>query len=43
MHTLVTKLVTLSVRKSYMALKEIQSKICRFHGSLSQNGSRPLY
>jgi len=25
-----------------MALTEIQLKICRFHGSLSQKGSRPL-
>jgi len=25
-----------------MALTEIQLKTCRFHGSLSQTGSRPL-
>jgi len=25
-----------------MALTETQLKICRFHGSLSQKGSRPL-
>ena len=42
MHTLVSKLVALSVEKYYMALTEIQLKICRFHGSLSQKGSRPL-
>jgi len=42
MHTLVHKLVALSVEKYYMALTEIQLKICRFHGSLSQKGSRPL-
>ena len=42
MHTLVNKLVTLSVEKYYMALAEIQLKICRFHGFLSQKGSRPL-
>jgi len=41
MHTLV-KLVALSVEKYYMALTEIQIQICRFHGSLSQKGSRPL-
>jgi len=43
MHTLVSKLVALSVEKYFMALTEIQSKICRFHGYLSQNGSRPRY
>jgi len=42
MYTLVSKLVALSVKKYYMALTESQIKICRFHGSLSQNGSRPL-
>jgi len=42
MHTLVSKLVALSVEIYYMALAEIQLKICRFHGSLSQRGSRPL-
>jgi len=42
MHTLVGKLVALSVEKYYIALTEIQLKICRFHGSLSQKGSRPL-
>ena len=42
MHTLFSKLVALSVEKYYMALTEIQLKICRFHGSLSQKGSRPL-
>jgi len=42
MHTLVNKLVALSVEKYYMALTEAQSKICRFHDSLSQKGSRPL-
>jgi len=41
MHTLV-KLVALSVAKYYMALTEIQLKLCRFHGSLSQKSSRPL-
>jgi len=39
---LVSKLVTLGVEKYYMALTEIQLKICRFHGSPSQKGSRPL-
>jgi len=38
MHTL----VALSVEKYYMGLTEIQLKICRFHGSFSQKGSRPL-
>jgi len=42
MHTLVSKLVALSVEKYYMALAEIQLKICRFHGFLSQKGSRSL-
>jgi len=42
MHTSVSKLVALSVEKYYMALTEIQLKICRFHGSLNQKGSRPL-
>jgi len=42
MHTLVGKLVALSVEKYYMALTEIQLKICRFHGPLSQKGSRSL-
>jgi len=42
MHTLVSKLVASSVEKYYTALTEIQLKICRFHGSLSQKGSRPL-
>jgi len=41
MHTLVGKLVALSVEKYYMALTEIQLNICRFHGALSQKGSRP--
>jgi len=39
---LVSKLVALSVEKYYMALMAIQLKICRFHGSLSQKGSRHL-
>jgi len=26
-----------------MALMETQLKVCRFHGSLSQKGSRPLF
>jgi len=43
MHTLVSKLVELSVEKYYMALTEMQSKICGFHGSLSQKHSRPLF
>jgi len=42
MHTLVSKLVALSVEKYYMALTEVQLKIYRFHGSLCQKGSRPL-
>jgi len=33
---------TLSVEKYYMVFTKIQLKICRFHGSLSQKGSRPL-
>jgi len=41
MHTLISKIVALSVEKYYMALTEIQLKIYRFHGSLSQKGSRP--
>jgi len=40
---LVSKLVALSVEKYYMALMEIQLKICRFHDSLSQKGSRPMF
>jgi len=40
MHTLVSKLVALSVEKYYMALTELQLKICRFHDSLSQKGCR---
>jgi len=43
MHTLVSKLVALSVEKYYMALTEIQFIICRFLGSLNQKGSRPLH
>jgi len=42
MHVLVSKLVALSVENYFMALTEIQLKTCRFHGSLSQKGSRPL-
>jgi len=42
MHTLVSKLVALSVEKYYMALTEIQLTMCMFHGSLSQKGSRSL-
>jgi len=42
MHTLVSKLVALSVEKYYMALMEIQLKMCRFHDFPSQKGSRPL-
>jgi len=42
MHTLVSKLVALSVEQYYMALTEIQLKICRLHGSLRQKGSQPL-
>jgi len=42
MHALVSKLVALRVEKYYMALTEIQLKICRFPGSLSQKSSRPL-
>jgi len=42
MHTLVGKLVALSIKKYYMALTKIQLKIYKFHGSLSQKGSRPL-
>jgi len=42
MHTLVSKLVALSVEKYCMAFTEIQLKLCRFYGSLSQRGSRPL-
>jgi len=41
MHTLVSKLVALSVEKYYMAFTEILLKICRFCGSLGQKGSRP--
>jgi len=44
MYTLVIQLTALlSVEKYYMALTEIQSKTCRFHGSLSKKGSRLLY
>jgi len=42
MHTLFSMLVALSVEKYYMALTQIQLKIHRFHGSLSQKGYRPL-
>ena len=42
MHTLVSKLVALSVEKYYIALTETQLKICRFHDSLSQKVFRPL-
>jgi len=42
MHTLVSGLVAFSVEKYHMALTEMQLKICRFHGSVSQKGSRPL-
>jgi len=42
MYTLVSKLVALSVEKYYIALTETQLKICSFHDSLSQKGSRPL-
>jgi len=38
----VSKLVALSVEKYHMALTEAQLKTCRYHGSLSQKGSRPL-
>jgi len=38
MHTL----VELDVEKYYMALTEIQLKLCGFLGSLNQKGSRPL-
>jgi len=41
MHTLVSKLGALSVEKYYIALTEIQLKICRFHGSLSQKVPDP--
>jgi len=41
MHTLVSKLVALGVEKYYMALAEIQFKICRFHGSLNQKCFQP--
>ena len=37
-----THLVVFSVKKYCMALAEIYLKICGFHGSLSQKGSRPL-
>jgi len=36
-------LVASSVEKYYIALTEIQLKICRFHGSLRQKGSRHLF
>jgi len=42
MHTLVSTLVALNVEKYYMALTETRLNICRFHGSLSQKGSRLL-
>ena len=42
MDTLFSRLVALSVEKYYMALTEIQLKICRFHGSLRQEGSQSL-
>ena len=42
MHTLASALVALSVEKYYTAPTEIQLQILRFHGSLSQTGSRPL-
>jgi len=42
MHTVVSKLLALSIEKYYMALTEIQLKICMFHGSFRQKGSRPL-
>jgi len=42
MHTFVGKLLTLSVEKYYNPLTEIQFEICRFRGSVSQKGSRPL-
>jgi len=35
-------LLSVSVEKYYIALTETQLKICRFHDSLSQKGSRPL-
>jgi len=41
MQTLVSMLVALSIEKYYMALTEIQIKMCRFHASLSQKDSRP--
>ena len=41
MHTLLRKLVALSVEKYYMALTEIQLKIYRFHGSRSQKVPDP--
>jgi len=42
MYGLVRKLAAFSVEKYYMALTEIHLKVCRFHGCLSQKGSRPL-
>jgi len=39
---LVSKLIAISVETYCMALTDIQLKMCRFHGSLSQKGSRPL-
>jgi len=42
MHMLISKLVALSAEKYYVALMEIQLKMCRFHGSLIQKGSRLL-
>jgi len=36
MHTVISKLVALNVEKYYVALTEIQLKICRFNGFLSQ-------
>ena len=41
MHTSLSKLVALSVEKYHMVLTEIQLKICRFHGSLSQKVPDP--
>jgi len=43
MHTLVSKLAALTVEKYYMAPTEIQLKIYKFHGSLSQKGSQPRH
>jgi len=38
----ISKLAASSVEKYYMALTEIELKICRFHCSLGQQGSRSL-